>query len=198
MCTICARLVQCPLDNSARNVYNNIGVVYMSTFSNTLRALRKEHKMTQEELAKAVGVSKSSINMYERGEREPGIETLNKIAQYFHISLNILLGNKEAYEEIGCFTQVMDDGCRKIALKYGLFSADECRLLPAIRLKAEIFGMMMDKSSPDSLRLALSMEMMLLISEAEKHLRYDNDTSLDDTLRNKLIDSIQKLSDKQK
>lgn len=171
----------------------------MSTFSNTLRALRKDHKVTQEELAKAVGVSKSSINMYERGEREPGIETLNKIAKYFHISMNILLGNKEAYEDIECFTKVIDDGCRKIALKYGLFSADECKLLPAVRLKDEIFGLMMDNSSPDSLRLALSMEMMLVISEAEKHLRYDdNDTALDDTLRNELIDSIQKLSDKQK
>lgn len=170
----------------------------MSTFSNTLRALRKDHKVTQEELAKAVGVSKSSINMYERGEREPGIETLNKIAKYFHISMNILLGNKEAYEEIERYSQTMDDGCRRIALKYGLFSADECKLLPAIRLKDEIFGTMMNDASPDSLRLALSMEMALLTNEAQRHLMYDNTALLDDTSHDKLIDAIQKLSDKQK
>lgn len=198
MCTICARFVQCALDNSAHNVYNNIGVVYMSAFSNTLRALRKDHKVTQEELAKAVGVSKSSINMYERGEREPSIETLKKIAKYFHVSMNILLGNEEAYEEIERFAQTYKDGCRRIALKYGLFSDDECKTLPFARLRDAIFGAMLNKSSPDTLRLALSIEMMLLNDEAQKHIMCDDDIApLDETLIRELIDAGQGLLNKQ-
>lgn len=37
----------------------------------------------------------SSINMYERGEREPGIETLEKIADHFNVDIDYLLGKSE-------------------------------------------------------------------------------------------------------
>lgn len=39
-----------------------------------------------------VGSTKSSINMYERGEREPGIEMLKVLASFFHVDMNYLLG----------------------------------------------------------------------------------------------------------
>ena len=45
----------------------------MTKFNERLKILRKEANLSQEELAKKIGVSKSSVNMYERGEREPGI-----------------------------------------------------------------------------------------------------------------------------
>ena len=43
----------------------------MSTFGERLKALRNNKALTQDELANAIKISKSSINMYERGEREP-------------------------------------------------------------------------------------------------------------------------------
>ena len=54
----------------------------MSKFSDNLKRLRKEINFTQEELAKALNVTKSRINMYERGEREPNFEMLESIADY--------------------------------------------------------------------------------------------------------------------
>ncbi len=64
----------------------------MSHFSNALKTLRKEHQLTQEKLAELLNVSKSSINMYERGEREPNFKTLSKIAKFFNVDMNYLLG----------------------------------------------------------------------------------------------------------
>lgn len=64
----------------------------MSIFSENLKKLRKERNFTQEELAKALNVTKSRINMYERGEREPKFEMLEVIADYFNVDMNFLLG----------------------------------------------------------------------------------------------------------
>lgn len=64
----------------------------MATFANVLRLLRNEKKMSQQELADALGVSKSAVNMYERGERQPNFETLEVIADYFNVDTDYLLG----------------------------------------------------------------------------------------------------------
>lgn len=62
------------------------------TFNNRLKELRAKHGLTQPELAKALGISKSSVSMYERGEREPDYEMLEMIADYFNVDMNYLLG----------------------------------------------------------------------------------------------------------
>lgn len=67
----------------------------MSRFSDNLKHLRKEINFTQEELAKALNVTKSRINMYERGEREPNFEMLESIADYFNVDMNYLLGKTD-------------------------------------------------------------------------------------------------------
>lgn len=68
----------------------------MAHFSNRLKLLRKEHNLSQMELARQLGcVSKSSVNMYERGEREPSFETLETIADYFNVDLDYLLGKSD-------------------------------------------------------------------------------------------------------
>lgn len=48
--------------------------------------------MSQQDLADALGISKSAINMYERGERQPNFETLESIADYFNVDIDYLLG----------------------------------------------------------------------------------------------------------
>jgi len=62
-------------------------------FGQRLRYLRESKKMTQKELAKALNSSESTIGMYERGEREPNFETVGKIASYFGVSVDFLLGH---------------------------------------------------------------------------------------------------------
>lgn len=64
----------------------------MAGFAQVLRLLRVEKGLSQQELANALKISKSSVNMYERGERQPNFETLELIADYFNVDIDYLLG----------------------------------------------------------------------------------------------------------
>lgn len=64
----------------------------MAQFDKILKLLRTEKSMSQQELADALGISKSAINMYERGERQPNFEVLESIADYFNVDIDYLLG----------------------------------------------------------------------------------------------------------
>lgn len=63
-------------------------------FASRLKELRAKRSMSQAELAKQLGVSKSRISMYELGEREPDFYTLELIADYFNVDMDYLLGKK--------------------------------------------------------------------------------------------------------
>ena len=55
-----------------------------------LKELRKNKGVSQEEVANALGVSFRAYQNYEYGQREPNIEMLNKIADYFGTSVDYL------------------------------------------------------------------------------------------------------------
>ena len=59
----------------------------MPKFSDRFKQLRTERRLSQQNLADQLGFSKSSVNMYERGEREPGLESMETIADYFNVRL---------------------------------------------------------------------------------------------------------------
>lgn len=63
----------------------------MSRFSSEFKRLRKQSGLTQREIAAALKISRSSIGMYEQGQREPDFETLEKIADYFNVKLSTLI-----------------------------------------------------------------------------------------------------------
>ena len=67
----------------------------MSAFGKILRELRNTQQLTQTQLAEKLGVSFSSISMYERGEREPDFETLEAIADYFNVTMDYLHGKSD-------------------------------------------------------------------------------------------------------
>jgi len=58
-----------------------------------LRTLRHEANISQKQLADRIGVSQQSINKYENHNIEPDIATLIRIANYFQISVDYLIGN---------------------------------------------------------------------------------------------------------
>lgn len=62
-------------------------------FPDILRSLRQQVGLNQTDFARAIGVSRSTIGMYETGKREPDFETLELIADYFNVSLDYLIGN---------------------------------------------------------------------------------------------------------
>lgn len=61
-------------------------------FSKILKYLRQEKNVGQIELAKSVGVSKGIISLWENGLREPNMFSLIKLAQYFDVSIDFLVG----------------------------------------------------------------------------------------------------------
>lgn len=67
----------------------------MATFAERLRSLRQEKGWSQQRLADELKLSKSSVNMYERGEREPGFETMELIADLFNVDMNYLYGRTD-------------------------------------------------------------------------------------------------------
>lgn len=67
----------------------------ISLFSKRLKDLRKERNINQEQLAKEIGASRGSISFYEKGSRMPDISTLDKLASYFNVSTDYLLGRTD-------------------------------------------------------------------------------------------------------
>jgi transcriptional regulator with XRE-family HTH domain len=63
----------------------------MPMYSGNLRYLRKKYGMSQDDIGNLLGVSQKCVSKYEMGSREPSIEKLMKIADYFGISLDQLV-----------------------------------------------------------------------------------------------------------
>lgn len=62
---------------------------------NRIKFLREELGLKQEELAKKLSVSPSSIGMYETNKREPNNELVIKLANFFNVSTDYLLGKSD-------------------------------------------------------------------------------------------------------
>lgn len=65
----------------------------MQKFSNRLISLRKEHGLTQEDLAKLISKKRSTVSGYETEGKEPDLETICIFANYFGVSTDYLLGH---------------------------------------------------------------------------------------------------------
>ena len=57
----------------------------------TLKELRAERGITQQQLGDAVGVTQQAINSYENSDTKPEFSVLFKLADYFNVSLDYLL-----------------------------------------------------------------------------------------------------------
>ena len=86
-----------------------------------LKMLRREKGITQKKLAEIVGTTQQSINKYENHNIEPDIRTLTAFADFFHTSVDFLIGHTEVEHRIEHVQQ------------YDL-NRDEARLLQAYRL----------------------------------------------------------------
>ena len=60
-----------------------------------LKEIRKNKGISQLKLAIELNTNQNTISRYETGEREPGINELIKIADYFNVSIDYLLGRTD-------------------------------------------------------------------------------------------------------
>jgi transcriptional regulator with XRE-family HTH domain len=66
----------------------------MNSFNTVFRYLRKRDGYTQKDLAQKLDVAESTIGMWEQGRRMPERESLEGIADLFHVDLDFFLGRK--------------------------------------------------------------------------------------------------------
>lgn len=97
--------------------------------SKRLFSLRKQKKLTQQELSSRLGIARTTYSGYELGTSEPDNETLKKIADYYQVSTDNLFGREETNGEV---TEV--DAKRKQGLEYIKQIKDEKTLDLAIEL----------------------------------------------------------------
>ena len=81
-----------------------------------LKNLRNNRKISQEKLAKHMGVSRSTIAMWESGASEPDNESLKKLSMFFGVSTDYLLENEISNNE----PQISDDD-----IMFALFDGDK-------------------------------------------------------------------------
>ncbi len=89
-----------------------------SDFAKNLRALRLSRRVTQTELAKALDYGYTAIANYESGRNEPSISDLIRLADYFQVSLDALVGRdrEETKEELRW--QLLSQGDRRAILDF--------------------------------------------------------------------------------
>jgi transcriptional regulator with XRE-family HTH domain len=99
----------------------------MADFCELLSELRKDHNMTQKELAAAVHVSVAAISNYETGTNTPGIEMLVALANYFHVSTDYLLGRCSSRENVDVLNQEIlpNRTVGKLIEDIGMLTADQ-------------------------------------------------------------------------
>ncbi len=62
-------------------------------FKETLKQLRKKKRITQTQLGEYCGYSHVAVTKWENGQREPSIDTLVKIADFFDVTVDYLIGH---------------------------------------------------------------------------------------------------------
>ncbi len=65
-----------------------------------LKELRDEKKLSQEEVAKAIGTSQTNIGRWEKGLNEPSSGFVIKLANYFEVSIDYLLGREDDFGNV--------------------------------------------------------------------------------------------------
>ena len=60
-----------------------------------LLKIRKQKNLTQQRLSFDLNISRQALSYYESGKREPSLAMLNKMSEYFNVSIDFLINGKE-------------------------------------------------------------------------------------------------------
>jgi len=76
-------------------LFNLNGGDFLTKLAIRIKELRNSAKLTQEDFGKKFGIVKSTVSLYENGKSIPNDEIKKQICNYFHVSLDYLLGNTD-------------------------------------------------------------------------------------------------------
>ena len=60
-----------------------------------LKEIRKKRNLNQQKVAMDLNISREALSHYENGKREPSLDMLNKMSDYFNVSIDYLINGKE-------------------------------------------------------------------------------------------------------
>lgn len=129
-------------------------------FKDKLSALRKQHSMTQMELAEKLGISRQAISKWERGVAEPSTENLVSIGKLFNVPVDTLVDENLQLQQIssiqvavaekpGGFARDRKFNCRKIWVAV----LSVCILLSAIASIIVIYSAAFKKPEDGSIQM---------------------------------------------
>ena len=103
--------------------------------------LRKENEVTQEQLGKILSVGKTTISNYENEYSTPDAENIAKIAKYFHVSADYILGltNKKEKDPHNNPNYAGDEICKKL-VEIGFLKEGELITDKDLEVLAEILA----------------------------------------------------------
>ena len=81
-----------------------------NNFATNLKELRQEHSLSQKDFGASIGISAMAISSYESGTKSPSIDTVCRIAETYHVSIDWLCGTgdiKNHSLEIKTYTDLM-------------------------------------------------------------------------------------------
>ncbi len=67
----------------------------MNEVAKSIKNLRKEKKLTQDQLAEQLHVTRQAVSNWENGKTQPDIDTLKQIAEFFDVSIERIIYGKE-------------------------------------------------------------------------------------------------------
>lgn len=102
----------------------------MADFASMLKYLREREGLSQRELATRVGLSASTIGMYESGKRHPRPEEEELLADFFNVDLNILRGRR--IDESQARDQIIQTEAKEIYDKYKTLSPEKQALVRSL------------------------------------------------------------------
>ena len=115
----------------------------MAHISENIYELRTARKLSQAELALKIRVSKSSISAYENGTRLPPYETLFKLAEFFHVSTDYLLGYSSKYMlDVSILTDIQRNALQEIVQIFYMQRKVFLRLFSDERYRDELLFIM--------------------------------------------------------
>ncbi len=90
-----------------------------------LKEYRRIKKVTQEQLSNDLKINRSTYAKYETNENEPDLDTIQKLADYFSVSINDLVGKKPESNVYELSKQKTEFIIREIVKKYNLDLTEE-------------------------------------------------------------------------
>ncbi len=135
--------------------------------SDRLSKLRTKNKKTQQDMADLLGITRPAYTAYESGTRKPDYETLQKLADYFEVSVDYLLGRTDDPTPPG----------EKAKPYYALTEKDERDIARDLeRMMSDLesneamafYGEPMDEETRELIRISLENSMRLAKEMAKK------------------------------